>query len=518
MSTANRVLKNTLILYAKTGITMFLSLYTTRVVLRELGADSFGVFALIGGIIAMFGFLNGSMAAATQRFMSYAHGKEDDHEQQDIFSISLVLHSAVAVIAVLLLLSIGPLLFAHVLKIDAAHLETARILYNVVALSVIFPVLAVPYQAVIIARENMLMLALVGFLESLLKFGVAIYITHASGDKLLIYGILMAAIPAILLLTQGLVCHARYTECRFSLSGIRNRRLTREMLSFGGWSFLGSASSFLTHNSQGIVLNSFFGSTINAAQGISNQVSGQLSVLALSLERALSPIITKREGANQRNRMLEAVTTGSKFALLLKAIVFLPVILDMNYIFSKWLVVLPPYTVIFCRIYLARNLIETLTSQLSAGISSVGEIRTFQVVNSALTPLPILASIILFRMDFKPDALYMAFLVNAVIQYAVSIYYFQSLCGLSPFSYILDVPVRLALVFSFSLLVSLIPLCLLEPGYLRTALIFLCCCLCMAVTSFTILMNKREKLMINKFASSLIITFKGRLKAYQLQH
>lgn len=452
MSTANRVLKNTLILYAKTGVTMFLSLYTTRVVLRELGADGFGVFVLIGGIIAMFGFLNGSMAAATQRFMSYAHGKEDDHEQQDIFSISLVLHSAVAVIAVLLLLSIGPLLFAHVLKIDAAHLETARILYNVVALSVIFPVLAVPYQAVIIARENMLMLALVGFLESLLKFGVAIYITHASGDKLLIYGILMAAIPAILLLTQGLVCHARYTECRFGLTGIRNRRLTREMLSFGGWSFLGSATSFLTQNGRGIVLNSFFGTTVNTAQGISNQISGQLSVLAQSLDRALNPAIVKCEGAGQRDRMLRLVMTGTKLTFSLKAVVIIPVIIEMPLLFSIWLVDVPEYAIAFTRIYLIQNLIETYSVGLSVALTAVGKIKGYSIVSSAVYSLALPLSIVAFLIGFEPESIYLIFVANALLLCGVQIYYGHKFCHLNPMKYLMNVPLRTGAAFVASVL------------------------------------------------------------------
>jgi len=199
MQASHRVAMNTGILYVRMGIAVFISLYTTRVILNALGANDFGIFNIVGGAIAMLTFLNTSMAAASQRFMSYAQGEGDAEKQRSIFNVSVVLHAAIAVVVLVIMEGGGWVLFHGVFKISAERMRAAWMVYQFAAISTLFTIVSVPYDAVINARENMLLFAILGVVEAVLKFVIALFIVHVAGDKLVFYGFWMAgiAIPAM---------------------------------------------------------------------------------------------------------------------------------------------------------------------------------------------------------------------------------------------------------------------------------------------------------------------------------
>ena len=299
-STANRVIKNTGYLYAKMAITMFVSLYTTRLILNALGASDFGIYNIVGGAIAMLGFLNASMAGATQRFMSYAEGEGDKEKQKYIFNISVVLHAGIAVFVAVVLLVAGYFFFNGILNIPTERIGAAKVVYLSLIISTLLTVMNVPYDAVMNAHENMRYYALVGILESFLKLAVAFVCVYASGDKLIVYGILMACIPLLTLNVMKVYCHKHYDECVIKPRKYWNRGLMKEMTSFAGWSFVGSMGSIVGNYGVGIVLNNFFGTILNAALGIANQLNGMLLFFSNSMLKALNPVIVKKLGEGEQ--------------------------------------------------------------------------------------------------------------------------------------------------------------------------------------------------------------------------
>ena len=237
MSTAKRVIKNTGFLYAKMGITMFISLYTTRLILNSLGASDFGVFNVVGGAIAMLGFLNAAMASATQRFMSYTEGEGNKEKQKQIFNISFVLHLMIGLFLGLILMIAGYFFFNGILNIEPERIFAAKVVYGSLIVSTMFTVMSVPYDAVLNARENMLYYSIVGIIESLLKLGVALVIVYYAGDKLILYGILMAIIPIVIMFIMRIYCHFNYEECTLSFRKYWDKSLMKEMTHFAGWNF-----------------------------------------------------------------------------------------------------------------------------------------------------------------------------------------------------------------------------------------------------------------------------------------
>ena len=236
--TVARVIRNTGYLYVRMGITMFISLYTTRIILQALGASDFGVFNIVGGTIAMLGFLNISMASATQRFMSYTEGSGNYEKKTVIFNVSILLHFIVAIVAGIALIINGYIFFNGILNIPMERAHAAQIVYGGLVASTMFTVMTVPYDAVLNSRENMRYYAFVGILESVLKLFVAFACVYASHDRLIVYGVLMACIPFITLSIMLLYCHKHYAECTLSIQHYFDRDTMKEMASFFGWNLL----------------------------------------------------------------------------------------------------------------------------------------------------------------------------------------------------------------------------------------------------------------------------------------
>ncbi|MGQ7945114.1 hypothetical protein [Flavobacterium sp. WC2509] len=458
MQAAHRVAKNTGILYAKMVITVFISLYSTRLILAALGVTDFGLFNVVGGIISMLSFLNASMAGATQRFMSYAQGEGDLEKVKRIFNMSTVLHAGIAVLMVVVLEIAGYFFLNDVLNIAPDRLAVAKIIYHFMVVSTFFTVLSVPYEAVVTSHENMLFYAIEGIIEAVIKLGIALYITYSAHDHLVAYGFLMAALSIFLLILRRVYCHHYYAECVLDFRKYYEKTLLKEISSFAGWSLLGSGSSMLANYGQGIVINMFFGTVVNAAQGIALQMGGQLGAFANTMMKALNPIIDKSEGAGNRSLMLKATMSGSKISFYLLMFFYIPSIIEMPYIFKLWLKNVPEYAILFCRLGLIRNLIDQLFITLTSAIAAVGNIRKYQIYNSILTFFPLVISYILFLLDFPVHTIYVVFIIYSLMSGILTLYFAKSDCGLSIFIYLKNVVVPCVVSFVLIMFLSYIPL------------------------------------------------------------
>lgn len=499
MSTANRVIKNTGYLYAKMGITMFVSLYTTRLILNSLGASDFGIFNIVGGAIAMLGFLNAAMASATQRFMSYAEGEGIKSKQKNIFNVSFVLHILISLLVGVALLIAGYFFFNGILNIPPDRIFAAQVVYGSLIVSTMFTVMTVPYAAVMNAHENMLYYAIVGIIESLLKLAVAFACVYTTSDKLIVYGVLMACIPLITLTIMRVYCHKHYEECVIAPKRYFNKGLMKEMTSFAGWNFLGSASSMVGNYGNGIVLNHFFGTLLNAAQGIANQINGQLLVFSNNMLKALNPVITKTEGAGEREKMLLISATGCKFSFYMLAIFAIPAIIEMPYILRIWLKQVPEWAVIFTQCQLIRTLIEQTTITLGTSIAAEGKIAKLNLYTSCLNILPITLSYCIFNLGASPIWMY---IINIIVFGGfiawTKVYFMKQNCNM-PYTFFLNEIIKPCIfVFSGSFLLSIIPIYLLEEGIFRLFITLIISSISFIALMITIGINSTEKVFIKK--------------------
>ncbi|MFB6341480.1 hypothetical protein ACE1ET_07145 [Saccharicrinis sp. FJH62] len=504
MKTSSRIISNTGFLYARMAITIFISLYSTRLILAALGVEEYGVFTVVGGAIAMLTFLNNAMTSATQRFISYAEGEGDEKKQKAIFNVSIVYHFIIGLIIVLILEGSGYFLFKYILNIDPLYIKSAKYIYQFLIVSTFFRIISVPYTAIINAHENMLLVSILGIVEALIKLGIAIFITIYTKNQLIHYGLLMAVMAIILLLIARIYCHIKYPEVDFNIKKYYSASLMKEMSNFAGWSLLGNSVIIITNHGQGIILNMFFGTAVNAAQGVSTQISGQIQNFSDNMIKALNPVIVKSEGAKNFNLKLQAVLTGSKISYFLFAIFAIPVIFEMPYILNLWLKKVPDYTIIFATLILLQNLISQPFKPINTLISATGRIKGYQIGNSILTSSVLLFSYLIFKLGYPPQGMYVIFLISVFIRsFGLSLYYVKKHSEFPIKLYFKEIILRSVIVTIIPIIIILFPFYYFDQGLFRLVLTVLLYMLSFISFAYFLGLNKKERAIISEMITTV---------------
>lgn len=504
-ATANKVIKNTGYLYAKLGITMFISLLITRLILNSLGASDYGIFNIIGGIIAMLGFLNAAMAGATQRYMNYCEGNGEKEMQKIIFNTGIVLHFAIAFIASIALLFIGYIFFNGVLNIPIDRALAAKIVYGSLIISTFFTITSVPYDAAVNAHENMKYYAIVGLIESLLKLCVAIIVVFTSTDKLIVYGILMAFIPFITRTILRIYCHRHYEECTVSLREYFRMNTAKEMAAFAGWNFLITTAHMICFYGKGIILNHFFGPLLNAAHGITNDLNGKFLTFSTHMQKAINPVISKSEGAGDRGKMLEVSMIGNKWLFFVFAIIIIPAFIESKLLLQLWLKNPPAWTLFFVRIQLLQTLISLTTTNFHTAVLAEGNITLYSKVVSSLNIITITTIWIAFSLDASPISLYViSFVINGVLFSITQIYFVKKNCGLSIITFFKKVAIPCFIVFVIPFFITAIVHMNLQERLSRLLITTAVSTITFLISLFIFGLTKKERSILSTFAKKAL--------------
>lgn len=498
MSTANRVIKNTIWLYVKVGVQLFTTLWATRIILNTLGASDFGIFNIVGGAIAMLGFLNTSMAVATQRFMSYSEGEGNSEKQKQIFNVSILIHLSIAVIIILALVILGFVFFNGLLSIPSGRENAAYWVYASLIVSTVFTIISVPYDAVINAHENMRFYSIVGIFQAVLKLLIAFACIYVTYDKLITYGILMACIPGISFVILLSYCHKKYDECIIDIRKYYNKEVFKEMIDFAGWNFLGISSSMIGNYSQTIILNHFFGVLVNAAMGIITQLCGQLMVLTNNMMKAVNPVITKFAGSKNEEDMLRWSFTACRFSYLLLAWIAIPFCFESNYILRIWLKNVPEWTVIFLRLQLIRTLLEQLSLGMNTALNAQNRIKKLNIQSAYLFSIAIIAICLLFYLGFPPYMVFIVMIALVVIQTLLKLQLCHKYIGMGYGSYLKEVFLPSAYLTIAMLTVGIVTSSFMEEGLVRTVVTFISTWIVMLLMIVTCFLKKDEKLMLSR--------------------
>lgn len=471
--TANRIIKNTAFLYARLGVTMFIALWTTRLVLNALGVSDYGIYNIVGGAIGMMGFLNASMASATQRFMNYVEGQGNTEKKKEIFNTSLLIHVIISLIVCIVLIVAGLVFFHGVLNIPHDRLQAAYVVYGCMVVSTMLTVINSPYEAILTSHENMRYYAVIGVFESILKLMVAFACVYSLHDKLIVYGVLMACIPVVTLTIMKIYCHRHYSECVISPIRYVNKDTIREMSGFAGWNFFGSMSGLVGNHGNSLVMNHFYGTMLNTALGIANQISGQLYIFSNYMLKAMAPVITKSEGGGNRAQVLRYANTGCKFSFALLAIFAIPAIIEMPFIQKKWLRTVPEWAVLFAQLQLVRTLIEQLTISYGTAIKAEGHIRTYVSIVSVVNFVPVTCLYILFCMGYSPVYMYVLNIsIFGIFLSSLHVFFAHRNCGLRYSDFIKELLIPVTISFGVAFVLASIPRFSLEEGWGRLFLTF----------------------------------------------
>ena len=410
--------------------------------------------------------------------------------------MSVVLHVAIAVMTMFMLMVAMLPLFNGVFNIEPDRIGAARIIYFCLIFSTMITVINVPYDAVLNAHENMLFFSVVGIFESLLKLGVAFACIYMSGDKLVLYGTLMACIPVITLIIMLVYCHRHYEECVIAPRKYWDGSLVKQISTFFGWNFFTAISSLFSAQGVGIVLNHFFGTVLNASQGIAHQVNGALSNFSLNMMKALNPVIVKSAGAGNIVAMNRATLAGCKFSSLLTMFFAVPLSIEIQYILGIWLKEVPDWAATFVVLQLVQSIITQMASSASTAVYAKGDIKGYAIWKSVMNAMPVILTWIAFCMGAGPIWLYIPMIIVwAIGGNIVIIYYAKRKCGLAVNAYVSNVVLPLACTAIVMVLLGVVSYLTMDASFLRLVITCVATTIGVIVSAFLFAMTKEEKAM-----------------------
>lgn len=412
-------------MYLKMILSLGVTFYSTRIILEALGVTDFGIFNLVAGAISLLGFFNGAISNTIQRYLAFEMGGGKENRLRDTFSISLSLNISIGIFLIVVLQLFGLWGFSSFFVIPELKIYEAKVAYQIMIATTIVSVISTPYNAAINAHEDLILLSVIEFTESCLKLGGAFILLSIGADRLIWYCVFLLIIQLLSFSVKLIYSQIRYSETRHIKLFDVDKSLMKEMLPFIGWNAL-EAGSWLGKN-QGIavLMNSFYGTIVNAAYGVASQINGPVTFLSSTLLSAIRPQIYKSGGSGDYDRMIRLSILASKFAFLVLFCVFLPFVFLLPTILKIWLTTVPEYSSGFSALLLTITLISYLSIGVNIAIQAYGDVKKYQLVTSLIILFSLPVGYIIYAVS---DNVYMFLYIMVAVEIVtvLSKYYIAS--------------------------------------------------------------------------------------------
>lgn len=430
MSHSVKMMVNTIASYLRIGANGIVSIIVTRIALNALGVEDYGLYNLMAGTIALLSFVNSALLISSQRYFSIALGKKDNVLLQQYLSSSLIIHVVFAVAILIILFAIQPILFNFILNIQPDKVFVAKIIYDIMIMSTCVTMLCVPFAALMNAFEDIAALSYINIGSYVIRLGAAVSLLYLKSNLLVIFSSIILLSIFFKLLAEYIWCKRKYKELKIRIEKGSDRRTINEMTGFAGWNTLGAFSVVIRDQGVAIMLNSFFGTAINAAYGIANQVNSLVLSFASNLTTVFAPSIIKAKGADNEGRMRFLAVFSSKMSLILSCSMALPILLFLTPILKLWLNEIPEYTVTFCQYIICCFLITQIYPGINRMIYATGKIKNYQVAMFAAFVSIIPIGIILLNQGFHASSVLVVMIFSQLFVMCYSLYLGYKLCGL----------------------------------------------------------------------------------------
>lgn len=477
ISNTKRIAKNTIMLYFRMMLTMFVALYTSRVVLNILGVEDYGVFNVIGGVVTLFAFFNSAMSSATQRFFSFEIGRGDFENLRKVFNAIQIIQFTFALIIFVLAESIGLWFVKTYLVIPLDRMDAAIWVYHFSVFTFIISMLQVPFNAIIIAHEKMNVYAYLSIVEVLLKLIVVFMLTSINYDKLIFFAILNFCVVILISLVYIIYTRISFSESKFQI--VKEKHLFKTLISYTGWSLYGNMAAVTKVQGVSILLNIFFGPIINTAIGIANQVQAAVSGFVYNFQIAVNPQIVKSYANGEKKYLNDLIISSSKFSFYLLYILSIPIIIEVDQILKLWLKFVPDYSAIFTILVLINILIDFVGGSLIAAVQATGNIKLYQKIIGTLLISIIPISYIFLKLGYSPEITLHISIFISILVFITRVYMVWKLIKFPVFTFIKEIVLKNILIVLLSVSITLIIKNILIENYIRLFII----------TSFSILWN-----------------------------
>ena len=501
-----RIALNSLYLYLRMILTMFISFYTSRKILEVLGVEDFGINNIVSGVVMMLEFMHGSLASASQRFITFEFGIGNIDRLKRLFSNCIAVHLLLCVVVFFLFESIGLYVLNNYLVIPKERIFAANIVYQCSIVVFFLKIYSVPYDALIIAHEKMKAFAYISLLESVLKLLIVLLLFYVSYDKLIVYSICWLLIGVIIRNTYVTYCRKNFEE-----SNVRpsiDKSIFYELLSFSGLNLIEIFANILSDQGINILLNIFFGPLVNAARAVSLQANNALSSITQNFTVAINPQITKSCATKDYDRMKQLMFNGNKYAFFLFLIIAAPAFYCVDDILSIWLVEVPDFSNIFFRLLLILNLCRMLTNTFYIGINATGNIKRYQI-GLGIYKLLILPFALIVIILYKEAHLVFYVLISfEIISIFIKLYFLKEHIPISILGYSKTIVLRCFYVFTIVFLLNYF----IKRYFLDSLLLLIVYCLLSIMLSLIVIyalgINQSEKLYIR----NLFVTYINKVK------
>lgn len=452
-SQTRRIARNTLMLYVRMLVLMLVGLYTSRVVLDALGENDFGIYDVVGGVVAMFTIISGSLNSAISRFITFELGKTDGQRLNKVYSTAVLIQLVIAAVVVSVAEPVGLWFISNEMTIDPSRIPAARTVLHFSLASFVINMMSVPQMASITAHEKMSAYAYIGLLDGFLRLGAAVLISRSSSDRLVLYAALMTMTVLLVRMAYGLYCRRYFPECRFRM--VRDLSLVREMFSFAGWNFIGVSAGVLRDQGGKILINIFTGPAVNAARGVALQLSGAVQGFVTNFMTAVNPQITKSYAAGDREYMYFLISKSSRMSYYLLFVLALPVLFNTGYLLDLWLKDVPSHSELFVQLFLVFTLSESLSNPLITAQLATGNIRNYQLVVGGLQLLNIPLSYVFLKLGAVPEVTVMVAVAISQICLFARLFMLRGMIGLPAGDFLKKVYLNVIAVSAAALVVPL---------------------------------------------------------------
>lgn len=503
-----RIAKNTIALYLRMFIQMLIGLYTSRVILNALGVSDFGIYNVVGSVTAMLSFINGAMANATTRYITFELGKEDEGKENEVFCISMNIHIFIAILTAIFLETAGVWFLYNKMVIPQDRLNAAFWVLQFSIITTIISIVSVPYNACIIAHEKMGAFAFISLIQQGVTLALALFLPYYSGDRLIMYAIILMAVQLFIRYLYGRYCSKHFLEVKYKL--VHDKKLTTEMMKFAGLTMNGNIAWLGYTQGLNVLINMFSGIVVNAARGVAFTVQSKIVDFCNNFQTAIVPQITKSYAQGQYDRMHSLIINSSKLSFYLLLVLSLPIYVEIEEILKLWLKIVPEHTVNFVRIILLCSAVDVLRNPMNTAVHATGNIKKYQLIEATTLLFIVPIAYLFLYLGFPPES---AFIVQLVIFIIVQIERVFIVCPqiymkkINYVNYILR-PISKVFVTSVTLPILLLLLWPIQKDSISQCVIyFVISFLCAVLSVYFVGLNKSEK----QKAKNIVLKIKAKI-------
>lgn len=492
VSDNKRIAKNTIFLYIRMMVVMMVSLYTSRVILNTLGASDYGIYNVVGGIVTIVSFLNSALGGSTSRFLTFALGEKNLKKQKSTFGACLNLHIGVALLVLILGETIGLWFFYEKMVIPNNRMVAAFWVYQFSILTTMVSFTQVPYNASLIAHEEMSIYAYVGLYEALSRLVIAYLITISPIDNLIFYGLLLLINTVAVQLFYRWYAVTHFIECRFSI--VKDKALYKQLLSYGGWDLFGNLALVCQGEGVNLLLNVFFGPIVNAARAIAFQIQGAVTQFVSNFMTAVRPQVIKNYAEGNVDKMYVMTFYAAKFSYILMLALVVPIIYEIRFILVIWLGdAVPDETALFAVIVLITYTWRTFHIAALMPYHAIGKIKTGNITIGTLMIVTLPMGYTLLKLGCPAYSIFLVIFVIEIVS-VFAMYWLIHRYEYFPYRYVFTkILLPCGLVTLCTIILPTLITNLMEDGWCRLFTVGFSTEISLLLSAFYLGLNKEER-------------------------